>query len=154
MGDREAARAAAKKVGFPVMAKVSDAGGGRGMHMFWNESDFDIPAPGSDKKDKWADLESTASNNGSNIFIMQLALQRQEILDLQAGFDAAKDFGYPAYLKLGNEVVKCENEEEIQSAFERFLSVLSQLRASGDEETKLEILGGGQRHIEVQVLAD
>src|SRR3990167_1865170 len=151
------ARERARKIGYPVMLKASGAGGGRGMKECFSDADID---------EHWSTVVKESA--GSDIFVMALALQEHAVESLADAEAIIESIGYPAVIKYGGETHLVKNAVALSTKLSEILTARSSalaLRSVGTDPRGVRIeevrrsetvylLGGGYKHIEVQVVAD
>ncbi|MBI2339928.1 MAG: hypothetical protein HYU99_06140 [Deltaproteobacteria bacterium] len=151
----EEALEAAEKVGYPVYLKAAGVGGGRGMKECFTPEEV---------KKHWKTV--SAGSAGSDIFVMWSAKQKHPVNDLNGALSIADRLGYPVFLKTGKKGEQIANADELrrvagaalqESSFE---DLLGEVTDHGDGlspapvDSQVYLLGGGLKHIEVQVVAD
>ncbi|MDO8520364.1 MAG: biotin carboxylase N-terminal domain-containing protein, partial [Deltaproteobacteria bacterium] len=144
----EEAVAASEALGFPVMLKAAGAGGGRGMKECYTEADL---------RHAWDKV--VKQGGGSNIFVERLAVQRKEVT-LANARQMADAMGYGklhlSYLGKNYLINGPEDfdHEDIRKIFDESAYALSWVAEEERLANSTFLLGGGLKHIEVQVIAD
>lgn len=147
----------AKRIGFPVMLKAAGVGGGRGMRKCYSPEDLEA---------KWDEV--VAESMGSDIFVMALALETRMVRDVAEGLQAAEQLGFPVVLRKEGSSVKIDSVTQLTAELTNLFAERSLEAALGDGVESsgphkvpsltgspgVVLLGGGQKHIEVQVMAD
>lgn len=143
----EEAVAAAKKLGFPVMIKAAGAGGGRGMKDCYTEEEV---------REAWDQVVNTGG--GSNIFVEALAVVHENVFDLEEARHSAKEMGYRRlHLSYNGRIYPINAPEDFDK--EGMATIFRESREAraldiNDPTAQITLLGGGLKHIEVQIIAD
>lgn len=154
----EECKQSCEEVGFPVMIKARGVGGGRGMKRVYRREEL--------TRELWEEVSRAA--NGTGIFVMKLAVRERRAESVEAALRIADDLKYPVYVRVGDRVLKFEDELDqddrlVESGRSKLQNYLTQhfsaqesaARAFGTSaQAHVTILGGGQKHIEVQILSD